>query len=89
MEVQTICVLGAGTMGSGIAQVASQSGYQVVLRDVNEDLLVRGMGNIQRTYSQWFASFDRMEYHTIHMVVLHHLYHPPSTLLQPLSRPTF
>ena len=49
MEVQTICVLGAGTMGSGIAQVASQSGYQVVLRDVNEDLLVRGMGNIQRS----------------------------------------
>lgn len=49
MEVKTICVLGAGTMGSGIAQVASQSGYQVVLRDVNEDLLVKGMGNIQRS----------------------------------------
>lgn len=48
-EVKTICVLGAGTMGGGIAQVAAQSGFEVVLRDVNEDLLVRGMGNIQRS----------------------------------------
>ncbi|HLB12696.1 MAG TPA: 3-hydroxyacyl-CoA dehydrogenase NAD-binding domain-containing protein [Dehalococcoidia bacterium] len=49
MEVKTICVLGAGTMGSGIAQVAAQSGYDVVLRDMSDDLLVRGMGNIQRS----------------------------------------
>lgn len=48
METKTICVLGAGTMGSGIAQVAALSGFEVVLRDINQDLLVRGMGNIQR-----------------------------------------
>lgn len=49
METKTICVLGAGTMGSGIAQVAALSGFEVVLRDINQDLLVRGMGNIQRS----------------------------------------
>ncbi len=49
MEIKTICVLGAGTMGAGIAQVASQAGYEVILRDINEDLLVKGMGNIQRS----------------------------------------
>lgn len=48
METKTICVLGAGTMGSGIAQVAALSGFEVVLRDINQDLLVRGMGIIQR-----------------------------------------
>lgn len=49
MEIKTICVLGAGTMGSGIAQVAAQSGYQVVLRDMNEDLLTKGMSMIRRS----------------------------------------
>ncbi|QPV63907.1 3-hydroxybutyryl-CoA dehydrogenase [Halosimplex litoreum] len=39
--VDTVGVVGAGTMGSGIAQVATQSGYDVVLRDV-EDHLVEG-----------------------------------------------
>jgi len=48
-EVKTICVLGAGTMGGGIAQVAAQSGYEVILRDVSDEFLVRGMGNIQRS----------------------------------------
>ncbi|MDP2727180.1 MAG: 3-hydroxyacyl-CoA dehydrogenase NAD-binding domain-containing protein [Dehalococcoidia bacterium] len=49
MEVKTVCVLGSGTMGSGIAQVAAQSGYEVILRDISEDFLIRGMGNIKRS----------------------------------------
>ena len=42
-----ITVLGAGTMGSGIAQLAAQSGYDVLLYDVKEDFVQRGMGNIK------------------------------------------
>jgi UDP-N-acetyl-D-mannosaminuronate dehydrogenase len=35
----TICICGAGTMGSGIAQVAAQSGFATILFDVNETVL--------------------------------------------------
>ena len=39
-------VVGAGTMGSGIAQVAAQSGYNVVLIDMDEEMLDRGLARI-------------------------------------------
>lgn len=39
---QRLAVIGAGLMGSGIAQVAAQAGWEVVLRDVNADALDRG-----------------------------------------------
>ena len=41
MEIKKICVLGAGVMGSGIAQVSAETGYQVSMRDV-EDRFIRG-----------------------------------------------
>ena len=40
---ELIGVVGAGTMGNGIAQVAARAGYEVVLRDVKEEFLERGM----------------------------------------------
>jgi 3-hydroxybutyryl-CoA dehydrogenase len=46
---ETFGVIGAGTMGNGIAQVAARAGYDVVLRDVAEDFLARGMGAIDRS----------------------------------------
>lgn len=48
MEIRKICVLGAGTMGHGIAQVCAQSGYQVNLEDVELEFLQRGIERIQR-----------------------------------------
>jgi 3-hydroxybutyryl-CoA dehydrogenase len=45
---ETIAVLGAGTMGHGIAQVAAFAGYPVILRDVSRDALVRGVQSIER-----------------------------------------
>jgi 3-hydroxybutyryl-CoA dehydrogenase len=41
-DIDTVGVVGAGTMGSGIAQVAAVAGYQVVLRDVDERFVARG-----------------------------------------------
>ena len=41
MEIKKIGVLGAGTMGHGIAQVLAQNGYDVIIRDIEEDLLER------------------------------------------------
>ena len=46
--VSSIGVLGAGTMGHGIAQVAAAAGYHVVLRDVNEEAVTRGLESIKR-----------------------------------------
>lgn len=46
MEVKTIGVLGAGTMGAGIAQNAAQAGYQVILVDVDAALVERGTKGI-------------------------------------------
>ncbi|HMK77187.1 MAG TPA: 3-hydroxyacyl-CoA dehydrogenase NAD-binding domain-containing protein, partial [Thermodesulfobacteriota bacterium] len=36
MDIKMIGVLGAGSMGNGIAQVAAQAGYQVVMRDIED-----------------------------------------------------
>ncbi|MEO8285727.1 MAG: 3-hydroxyacyl-CoA dehydrogenase NAD-binding domain-containing protein [Chloroflexota bacterium] len=44
---QKIAVLGAGTMGSGIAQLAAQSGFDVLMYDVKDEFVQRGMGNIK------------------------------------------
>jgi len=48
VEIHTILVVGAGQMGSGIAQVAAQSGYNVILHDVEERFVERGLGVIRR-----------------------------------------
>ena len=45
-------MLGAGTMGHGIAQVAAAAGYTVVLRDVNAEALARGVQSIERNLSK-------------------------------------
>jgi 3-hydroxybutyryl-CoA dehydrogenase len=45
-QIRTVAVLGAGTMGNGIAHVFARSGYDVILRDVEESFLVRGRDTI-------------------------------------------
>jgi len=45
-EIKSVGVLGAGTMGHGIAQVAAQAGYQTLLYDVTSDLAQRGLQRI-------------------------------------------
>ena len=47
MNIQKIGVIGAGTMGCGIAQVAAQSGYEVVLKDVKEEYVKAGFAKIK------------------------------------------
>jgi len=48
MEVKTIGVLGAGTMGSGIAQAAAEAGYDVIMRDIKDDFVQRGISSINK-----------------------------------------
>ena len=50
--IETIGVIGAGTMGHGIAQVAAAAGYRVLLRDVDRDTLARGIRAIERNLAR-------------------------------------
>lgn len=47
-DVRTIAVLGAGTMGHGIAQVCAQNGFEVKLEDIKEEFVQGGMERIRR-----------------------------------------
>jgi 3-hydroxybutyryl-CoA dehydrogenase len=47
--IQSIGVIGSGTMGNGIAQVAARSGVRVLMRDLTEDFLRRGLANIDKS----------------------------------------
>lgn len=54
-----LAVIGAGLMGSGIAQVAAQAGYDVTLRDITAESLARGVKAIEKSYGR-FVDKDRM-----------------------------
>jgi len=48
MEIKTIAVIGAGQMGNGIAQVAAQAGYSVIMNDIKEEFVTRGLDTISK-----------------------------------------
>src|SRR3712207_9371276 len=52
MDIQKVGVCGLGLMGHGIAQVAAQSGYQVVAREVDDATLQKGIGKIEKQLSR-------------------------------------
>ena len=47
MAIQTVGVVGCGLMGSGIAQVCAEAGHKVVVREVSDELLKKGLGKIE------------------------------------------
>ena len=48
MEVKKIAVLGAGQMGNGIAHVCAQAGYEVMMRDIEQRFLDKGLATIKK-----------------------------------------
>ncbi|TRY25780.1 3-hydroxybutyryl-CoA dehydrogenase [Brevibacillus sp. LEMMJ03] len=52
MNMQTIMVVGAGQMGSGIAQVAAQAGFRVILNDIQREFVDRGRRTIENNLSR-------------------------------------
>jgi 3-hydroxybutyryl-CoA dehydrogenase len=50
-----IAVVGAGLMGSGIAQVSAQAGYDVTIRDVSEEAIQRGLDGIEKSLTRFVA----------------------------------
>jgi 3-hydroxybutyryl-CoA dehydrogenase len=53
MAIKKIGVLGAGLMGSGIAQVAATSGYEVTLVEVSDDLVSKGLSSIEKSLAKF------------------------------------
>lgn len=51
MQIKNVGVLGCGLMGAGIAQVSAQAGYRTLVREVNDDLLQKGLGRIKKFLS--------------------------------------
>lgn len=58
-QVSSICVCGAGTMGSGIAQVAAMAGYTTVQFDVNESMLEKSRALINKNL-EWLVNKGKM-----------------------------
>ena len=54
-EVERVGVVGAGTMGSGIAQVAAQAGYDVTMRDIEQDFVDSGFETIEDSLDRFVA----------------------------------
>jgi len=52
MNVSKVMVIGAGQMGSGIAQVCAQAGYKVVLNDLKLEFVERGLGTIRKNLTR-------------------------------------
>lgn len=56
MAIQTVGVIGAGQMGNGIAHVLSQSGYSVLLNDVDQDALKRAVERVRKNMDRQLRS---------------------------------
>ncbi|MCU0581380.1 MAG: 3-hydroxyacyl-CoA dehydrogenase NAD-binding domain-containing protein [Syntrophales bacterium] len=52
MEIKNVCVLGAGLMGNGIAQVCAQAGFNVTMRDIEQRFIDNGMNTIRKNLSR-------------------------------------
>ena len=53
MAIKKVCVIGSGTMGSGIAQVSAQAGYETTMIDVEQEFLDRGLGIIKTSLAKF------------------------------------
>ncbi|WP_435335543.1 3-hydroxyacyl-CoA dehydrogenase family protein [Haloarchaeobius sp. TZWWS8] len=58
-SIERIGVIGAGTMGSGIAQVAAMNGYEVVMRDIEEEYVENGFSTIEDSLDR-FVRKDKL-----------------------------
>ena len=58
-NISTIGVIGAGQMGAGIAHVAALSGYNVVLTDLSDEALERGLAGIESNMRRGLSSLDK------------------------------
>jgi 3-hydroxybutyryl-CoA dehydrogenase len=82
MDIKTIGVVGAGTMGNGIAQVCAQAGYDVIMNDREDAFVQRGLSSISKSLGKLAekGKFSAEERDAIYGRIT------PSTTLEDLSR---
>ena len=73
MEIKKIFVIGAGTMGNGIAQTAAVSGYEVTIMDVFEPALEKAKSTIEKsllsTTKNGFVSFKTFNLQLLSVII--------------------
>jgi 3-hydroxybutyryl-CoA dehydrogenase len=52
MDIKTVGIVGCGLMGSGIAEVAARHGYQVIVSEVNDELLAKGLDRVRASLAK-------------------------------------
>jgi 3-hydroxybutyryl-CoA dehydrogenase len=52
MKIRSVGVLGAGLMGSGIAEVSARAGYDTIVREVSEELAAKGIGRVEASLTK-------------------------------------
>jgi 3-hydroxybutyryl-CoA dehydrogenase len=60
MDIEKVCVIGAGAMGSGIAQLAATHGYHVYLVDVAEEILKKAKASIDKNLNRFFVTKGKL-----------------------------
>src|SRR5512139_1092141 len=60
MEVKKICVLGVGTIGYQLAQLAALTGYSVTLRDIDDKIVQEGAQKIKQELKKFFVDKGKM-----------------------------
>lgn len=55
MDIKKVLVIGAGQMGSGIAQIMAQNGLEVILRDINSEYVLKGINGIDKSLAKLVA----------------------------------
>ena len=56
MEIKNVCVIGAGAMGSGIAQICATHGYNVNLVDINDEILQKAKNAMKSTLERFYVA---------------------------------
>ena len=84
MVIERIAVLGAGQMGNGIAQVAACAGYDVVMIDIKQDYVDKGLAAIEHSLNR-VVSKGRMTQDAADAALEKSQFRPPNQLLLMLT----
>ena len=60
MDIKNVCVIGAGAMGSGIAQICATHGYNVNLVDIKDEILQKAKDSMKSTFERFYVAKGKM-----------------------------